>query len=311
LTFALRIPGYGIANVKSAPLLLAVAAPGSEDGSVEVGGRPVGGDAVGGRNVRLWRRSGLLRDLHRRGLNGGRLRCAVGGLTRSRRACGGGALLNRRDRLSCDGLSCDGLSRLGGHVRCGSGGLARTEHFRVEIGGRALAGETVPGLVRLLALVRRLIRRLGRRRVVRRRAAASRNRNGCQRNGEADARQCASQEVPPGAAPADGPIELPAIKLRYGAGKAKNTVEGDPRQALKMARGPALVTPNPSFWLIKTRFLHANRKSTSLENALEYQPACKPGSVGPRPLSGGRDVTAIPLGQRLRVASSNLPGQRA
>jgi len=31
------------------------------------------------------------------------------------------------------------------------------------------------------------------------------------------------------------------------------------------------------------RFLHANWKSTSLENALEHQPACKPGSVGHRP----------------------------
>ncbi len=33
------------------------------------------------------------------------------------------------------------------------------------------------------------------------------------------------------------------------------------------------------------RFLHANRKTTSLENALEYQPACKPGSVRHRPLA--------------------------
>ena len=33
------------------------------------------------------------------------------------------------------------------------------------------------------------------------------------------------------------------------------------------------------------RFLHANRKTTSLENALEYQPACKPGSVRYRPLA--------------------------
>ena len=42
---------------------------------------------------------------------------------------------------------------------------------------------------------------------------------------------------------------------------------------------------NPSSRLSKTRFLHANRKTTSLENALEYQPACKPGSVGHRPLA--------------------------
>ena len=37
--------------------------------------------------------------------------------------------------------------------------------------------------------------------------------------------------------------------------------------------------------VVKTRFLHANRNSTSLESALEYQPACKPGSVRHRPLA--------------------------
>jgi hypothetical protein len=41
----------------------------------------------------------------------------------------------------------------------------------------------------------------------------------------------------------------------------------------------------PHSWSIKTRFLHANRKSTSLENALEHQPACKPGSGGHRLLA--------------------------
>ena len=36
----------------------------------------------------------------------------------------------------------------------------------------------------------------------------------------------------------------------------------------------------------ETRFLYANRKSTSLENASQtYQPACKPGSVGYRELA--------------------------
>src|SRR6202040_1445027 len=50
-------------------------------------------------------------------------------------------------------------------------------------------------------------------------------------------------------------------------------------------RGVRRVTPNPSFWSIKTRFSHANRKSTSLENALEHQPACKPGFVGHRLLA--------------------------
>lgn len=41
----------------------------------------------------------------------------------------------------------------------------------------------------------------------------------------------------------------------------------------------------PRCFLSRTRFLHANRKTTSLENALEYQPACKPGSVRHRPLA--------------------------
>jgi hypothetical protein len=41
----------------------------------------------------------------------------------------------------------------------------------------------------------------------------------------------------------------------------------------------------PHFRSFKTRFLYANRKSTSLENALEHQPACKPGSVGHRPFA--------------------------
>ena len=51
----------------------------------------------------------------------------------------------------------------------------------------------------------------------------------------------------------------------------------------EMARGPArYAEPLISS---KTRFRHANRKSSSLENALEHQPACKPGSVGHRPLA--------------------------
>lgn len=52
-----------------------------------------------------------------------------------------------------------------------------------------------------------------------------------------------------------------------------------------MVRGPACWRRTPRCFLSKTRFLHANRKTTSLENALEYQPACKPGSVGHRPLA--------------------------
>lgn len=48
-------------------------------------------------------------------------------------------------------------------------------------------------------------------------------------------------------------------------------------------RGVRRVTPNPSFWSTKSRFLHTKWKSTSLENALGHQPACKPGSGGHRP----------------------------
>src|SRR5690349_6283356 len=51
-----------------------------------------------------------------------------------------------------------------------------------------------------------------------------------------------------------------------------------------MARGPACYA-EPLILASKRRFLYANRKSTSLENALAYQPACKPGSVGHRPLA--------------------------
>lgn len=53
----------------------------------------------------------------------------------------------------------------------------------------------------------------------------------------------------------------------------------------KMVRGPMRWHRTPRCFFSKTRFLHANRKTTSLENALEYQPACKPGSVRHRPLA--------------------------
>src|SRR3984885_14809138 len=52
-----------------------------------------------------------------------------------------------------------------------------------------------------------------------------------------------------------------------------------------IGEGSGVLAPNPSFLVNKTRFLHANRKSTSLENALEHQPACKPGFVGHRLLA--------------------------
>jgi hypothetical protein len=53
----------------------------------------------------------------------------------------------------------------------------------------------------------------------------------------------------------------------------------------RRGEGSGVLAPNPSFLVNKTRFLHANRKSTSLENALEHQPACKPGFVGHRLLA--------------------------
>ena len=52
-----------------------------------------------------------------------------------------------------------------------------------------------------------------------------------------------------------------------------------------MVRGPMRWHRTPRCFLRQTRRLHANRKTTSLESALEYQPACKPGSVGHRPLA--------------------------
>jgi len=64
---------------------------------------------------------------------------------------------------------------------------------------------------------------------------------------------------------------------RYGARKANG--------GGRIGEGSGALAPNPSFWSIKTRFLHANRKSSSLENALEHQPACKPGFVGHRRLA--------------------------
>jgi hypothetical protein len=82
--------------------------------------------------------------------------------------------------------------------------------------------------------------------------------------------------------------------------------------ASKLARGPARYAE--PLILSKTRFLHANRKSTSLENALEHQPACKPGSVGHRLLAQAiRDghssgtTFARCLEQPTRTASLTLP----
>jgi hypothetical protein len=52
----------------------------------------------------------------------------------------------------------------------------------------------------------------------------------------------------------------------------------------QMARGPACCA-EPLIFDHLRRIFFANRKSISLENALEHQPACKPGSVGHRPFA--------------------------
>src|ERR1700729_3859943 len=88
-------PNNSTATAIPLMILLAVAAPRSEDGGVEIGGWSVRRDAVRGRNVRLWRRRrGLLGDLYRCGLCGRRLRrpiCRAGlrliGPARRRRGC--------------------------------------------------------------------------------------------------------------------------------------------------------------------------------------------------------------------------------
>ena len=49
----------------------------------------------------------------------------------------------------------------------------------------------------------------------------------------------------------------------------------------------------------------AGARRSSPPSPLRHQPACKPGSVG----RGCPRVTTIPLGRRLPVASSNLPGR--
>jgi hypothetical protein len=82
----------------------------------------------------------------------------------------------------------------------------------------------------------------------------------------------------------------------------------------KMARGPACYAEPLILGPLRGRFLHANRKSTSPENALEHQPACKPGSVGYRPLArtirdGHSSGTTLArcLEQPTRTASLTLP----
>src|SRR5689334_8478780 len=80
-----------------------------------------------------------------------------------------------------------------------------------------------------------------------------------------------------------------------------------------MARGPACYA-EPLILASKRRFLYANRKSTSLETALAYQPACKPGSVGHRPLArtirdghSSGTMLAHGLEQPTRTASLTSP----
>jgi len=261
---------------------------GSEYRRVEIGGRPIGGDAVSGGNVRLWRRCrrrGLLCNLHR--LDGSRL--AVGGLWRpvGRGSlalpvrCGRGlararsrrALLNRGNRLCRDGPN-----RLGrGYVRYGCG-LARTEQLGVDVGGGAIAGEAVHGPLALT-------RRLSRGRVIRRRASGNDDRNRGQRGSGPDARQCAVQDVP---------HDSPAIKAGYGARKAR----------IARWRGCGLPQNGEGSGAV-----HAGPLID------QHQPACKPGSVGPRPLSRPRrdghssgTMLAHGLEQPTRTASlTSLP----
>ena len=278
--------------------LLAVAAPGPEDHGVEIGARTVGGDAVGGRHVGFWRRRGwrrLLGNLHRRSLDRGRL--AVSGLRRTacrrglglvrpagRRCACGLTLARRRILLSClillallnrgDRLGRHGLNRLGRRNvrRSGGVGLFGPEDHGVDVGGRPVAGHAVHGLVRLLALSGRLRRC----RIVRRRAAGNGNCGCSQGSGGPDPRQCAVQAGPPD--------RTSSNKARIWRRQGK----GARRRRNQNGEGPGALTPNPSF--------------------IKHQPACKPGSVGPCPHCRGQDVTAIPLGPRLRVASSNQPG---
>ena len=76
-------------------------------------------------------------------------------------------------------------------------------------------------------------------------------------------------------------------------------------------RGVRRVAPNPSFSVTPVFFTRTASLLRSKTLSQRYQPACKPGFVGHRRACARRYVTAIPLGQRLRVASSNLPGRRA
>ena len=189
------------------------------------------------------------------------------------------ALLNRGHRLGGDLLH-----RLGvGNCRCRSGPrLARSEKLGVEVGGRPIAGEAVTGPVRLLALRGRLARG----RIVRCRTAGNGERGCKQRSSSPDASPCTVQAIPPDR-------------------KTGRSTSNKGRIWRPQGKPSGLGCRN---WRGARRF-HAEPL------IYQHQPACKPGSVGPCPLSrtrrdGHSSGTALARGleQPTRMASlTSLP----
>jgi len=84
------------------------------------------------------------------------------------------------------------------------------------------------------------------------------------------------------------PVDDPALLPGYGARKANDDrIRPGPCGVASApnGEGSGVLRRTPHFGSFKKRFLDPNRNSTSLENALEHQPACKPGSVGHRPFA--------------------------
>ena len=230
--------------------LLAVAASRSEQFCEEIGRRPVGGDSVSDGNVRLGRR-----------LRGRRLLCDF-----DRRGCGlnlAGAH-RRRGWFALSGCGSRGLGRRGGGRRNRGLDLSRlsgegrslgrcsrftgTEKLGVEVGGGPLTREAVHRLVRLLTLARGG--------VVRRGTSGKPNRDRGERNRDLAARRKTTQD----GFPKD---DCPPLTAGYGAGKANGRFGGTPERSAKW-RGVRRAYAEPLIY--------------------RHQPACKPGSVGHRPL---------------------------
>jgi len=115
-------------------------------------------------------------------------------------------------------------------------------------------------------------------------------------------------KTPPTGTPAHGPSITAWIWRPQGKGPAGAS---DFRQN---GEGSGVLRRTPHFRSFKTHFLYANWKSTSLENALEHQPACKPGSVGYRPFArtirdghSSGTTLACCLEQPTRTASLTSP----